>query len=91
MYSKNAEQREAVMKLRRKPVHKSGNRNMYCPHYDKCLDHAVERRWKYWSCSGCPYEVTQQLRQSEIPTVHDTDVYYHVPSQIFRELTYRLG
>jgi hypothetical protein len=79
------------MKAKPKPVRKVGNRNIYCPHYDKCLDHAVDRRWKCWSCSGCPHEVTRQLTQSEIPTVHDPDVYYHVPSQIFRDLTYRLG
>lgn len=71
------------------PIHTSGNKNTYCPYYEKCLNHAVERRWNYWSCSECPHKVTQQ-RLSEIPTVHDTGDYYQVPSQIFRELTYRL-
>ena len=91
MYSENAEWSDAIMELKSNPIHKLGSKNIYCPYYEECLDHAVEGRWKYWSCSECPHKVTQQRRLSEVRTVHDSVVYYQVPSQIFRELMYRLG
>jgi hypothetical protein len=72
------------------PIHRLGNKNIHCPYYEECLDHAVERRWKYWSCSKCSHKATRQ-KLSEVPTAHDPGDYYHVPSRIFRDLTYLLG
>ena len=73
------------MEPRTNPIHKLGIKNIHCPYYKECLDHAVERRWKCWSCSECPHKVTQQPL-SEIQIVHDPAAYHHVPSQIFRDL-----
>ena len=31
----------------------SGHRNLYCIHYDACLDVAVKLDWDSWSCEKC--------------------------------------
>ncbi len=28
-------------------------RNLYCEHYEACLDVAVEKGWGSWSCTSC--------------------------------------
>lgn len=30
------------------------HRNLFCAHYDDCLDEAVKRGWNSFSCSRCP-------------------------------------
>jgi hypothetical protein len=30
------------------------HRNLYCAHYDRCLDQAVKQGWEGWSCLNCP-------------------------------------
>ncbi|MGM0384177.1 MAG: hypothetical protein ACQEQO_11885 [Thermodesulfobacteriota bacterium] len=37
------------------PTPKKGERNIYCPFYSDCLDHAIKHFWRYWSCPQCPY------------------------------------
>jgi hypothetical protein len=32
----------------------AGHRNLYCVHYDACLDVAVKLDWDSWSCEKCP-------------------------------------
>lgn len=32
----------------------AGHRNLYCLHYDGCLDVAVRLDWDSWSCEKCP-------------------------------------
>jgi hypothetical protein len=32
----------------------AGLRNLYCVHYDSCLDVAVKLDWDSWSCGKCP-------------------------------------
>jgi len=32
----------------------SGHRNLYCFHYDGCLDVAVKADWDSWTCAKCP-------------------------------------
>jgi hypothetical protein len=29
-------------------------RSLWCPAYDRCLDAALRRRWRSWSCESCP-------------------------------------
>ena len=38
------------------PVHKLGEKNIYCPHYRTCLDHAVKNSWDSWICDNCDYK-----------------------------------
>jgi hypothetical protein len=30
-----------------------GQRNLFCVHYDGCLDEAVRRGWSSWCCTAC--------------------------------------
>lgn len=30
------------------------HRNLYCVHYDDCLDEAVAKGWNSWTCARCP-------------------------------------
>ncbi len=35
------------------------HRNLFCSHYDGCLDEAVKRGWNSWTCTRCPlYKLT---------------------------------
>ena len=78
------------MKPKPNPVHKAGTRNVYCPDYETCLDHAVELGWQYWSCSDCTYKLTQRST-SPVQTVNDPDQPYELPVRIHREVRYRFG
>ena len=60
------------------PIHKSGTRNVFCPYYDECLDHAIKHRWKYWKCSECPHKLTQ-LSLGHVRTIHDWSPFYEYP------------
>lgn len=31
------------------------NRNLFCPHYDDCLDVALLERWTSWTCAECAF------------------------------------
>ena len=37
------------------PIPARGERNIYCPYYNNCLDYAVQDWWDSWNCSQCAY------------------------------------
>jgi hypothetical protein len=41
------------MKPQANPINQYGERNVFCPHYNRCLDHAVKYAWPTWECGGC--------------------------------------
>jgi hypothetical protein len=43
-----------LLQLIRSEVTVSAHRNLYCVHYDSCLDVAVKRDWDSWTCGACP-------------------------------------
>jgi len=43
-----------------KPIHKNGEKNVFCPYYKNCLNHAATLRWENWDCSKCPHKQTIQ-------------------------------
>jgi hypothetical protein len=30
-----------------------GQRNLFCTHYDSCLDEAIRQGWNSWCCTRC--------------------------------------
>lgn len=38
------------------------HRDVWCRHYDDCLDQACQRNWTSWSCQGCPLKGQAQVR-----------------------------
>ena len=59
------------------PIPESGERNIYCPIYNDCLDYAVSSSWLAWNCSQCQYKL---IKQSIAEYVLDrTDSFYDLP------------
>jgi hypothetical protein len=52
------------MEPRPNPICKRGKRNIYCPLYSNCLDHAVNQFWQHWSCSQCSYRETKAFDET---------------------------
>jgi len=36
-----------------RPEDVAGHRALYCSSYDECLEVALSRRWRSWSCQAC--------------------------------------
>src|SRR5690606_23036787 len=50
--------RNAVLPIEAVDAH----RDIWCRHYDGCLDVAVQRGWISWSCSACPIRGKAQVK-----------------------------
>jgi hypothetical protein len=83
----NSIQREVAMNLNSNPLHKRGQRNIFCPYYEACLDHAVERRWKYWNCTECPHKLMKQPL-IDMPAIRDANPCYRLPARIYQQVLY---
>jgi hypothetical protein len=44
------------MEMKGHPQQRRGERNIFCPLYNDCLNYAVQSGWIGWSCSRCPYK-----------------------------------
>ena len=73
------------MKATLSPICKKGERNLYCPHYDDCLDHAVDLKWKTWSCSECSFKLIQEATHA-VRTVNDSNILYELPPNLNTEM-----
>jgi hypothetical protein len=38
-----------------KPEEVGRRRSLFCPAYDRCLDAALGRRWRSWTCEECRF------------------------------------
>jgi hypothetical protein len=38
-----------------KPEEVGQRRSLWCPAYDRCLEAALGRRWRSWSCEACRF------------------------------------
>ena len=45
-----------------KPLKRRGERNVFCPLYNHCLDHAIKESWEYWTCRDCRHKLDQGAR-----------------------------
>ncbi len=78
------------MKETPSPVRKKGERNIYCPKYGDCLDHAVAHRWRYWDCSECSFKLIQEATQA-VMTVNESNILYELPTAFCRDIWQRWG
>lgn len=67
------------MNSKAKPLPKTGERNIHCPYYDRCLDHAVDHRWDTWSCAKCQHKVAYQSISGWDYEITETVSYYELP------------
>jgi len=74
------------MKPLANPVNRPGDRNVDCPHYRSCLDHAVKFSWNYWDCSDCVFRVLSQALPMVDCSPRSADLYYSLPSEIYSKI-----
>jgi hypothetical protein len=74
------------MKKYRKPVQSKGYRNVFCPYYRNCLDHASKKYWEYWSCFHCRHKHLQESIADESVSPASTDTYYSISPSIGEKL-----
>jgi len=62
------------------PIHESGERNIFCPFYNDCLDYAVNGSWQAWNCSQCPHKSIKQSIAEYV--LYNTDLFYDLPLNV---------
>jgi hypothetical protein len=64
------------------PIHKKGDRNVFCPYYGNCLDYAIEKSWEYWDCCDCGYQFNEEGSPELQLTASGTIAYYEVKLEL---------
>ncbi len=68
------------------PMHKKGDRNIFCPHYCKCLDHAIHKSWEFWACAECQHKRDTQSFE-DFSFTHSEQILYHsLPQEIYAKV-----
>lgn len=74
------------MHLAGNPIQRRGERNIHCPHYNDCLDHAAKSFWQHFSCSECPNRSVRRSITNSFDDVNYPVTSYEIPPNIFREI-----
>ncbi len=67
------------------PVHKKGDRNVFCPHYNHCLDYVIGKAWDYWGCGHCRQKSNQGARPEFRFTRSDTFDCFDLPTEVYKK------
>ena len=67
------------------PKHYQGYRNVFCPYYGDCLDHAVKNWWEHRTCLDCQHR-DKECRASADLSQDDETPYYQISSAIEKAL-----
>ena len=68
------------------PIRKNGNRNIFCPLYGDCLDHAAKLHWESWACFDCHHKQMKAAGVEGPFLSGDTTPYYTISSEIYRRV-----
>jgi len=68
------------------PVHIKGYRNICCPYYGTCLDHAAKNHWKYWACLECRHSRKQSFGIDILPASENSYPYYSLSPSIYEKV-----
>ena len=68
------------------PIRKNGDRNVFCPHYGDCLDHAAKLHWEAWACLDCRHQMMQSAGMEGPFLSGDTSLYYTISTEVFRKV-----
>ena len=71
---------------RGKPVRRTGDRNIFCPHYGECLDYVVANGWRDWDCSDCEYRTTEESILDMPMRTSEAFPYYELPLEIYLKI-----
>ncbi len=61
-----------------------GERNLFCPHYRNCLDHASKNYWEYWSCQDCVHRLETESVTETLVLPQHPDIYYSMSQTSFQ-------
>lgn len=64
------------------PIPRTGERNIYCPTYNDCLDLAAKRYWETWDCSQCPNRAAHQAILDNDRMIDPTFTNYELPAEL---------
>lgn len=68
------------------PIPGTGERNIYCPFYNHCLDYAVDQSWLCWNCSQCLHRLIRQSVSGRDYEISEAVNYYELPPNVAREI-----
>ena len=72
--------------MNQNPIHNQGYRNVFCPYYKDCLDHAAKCYWECWSCLECRH-MREQNAVTDILLSKDGDYpYYTVSPSLYQKV-----
>ncbi len=63
------------------PLRTQGDRNVFCPFYNECLDYAVKQSWEDWSCHECSHQFNEEGKPELQLTVAYSIPYYELISR----------
>jgi hypothetical protein len=70
------------MEIFKRPIKEYGKRNVFCPHYGACLDHAVSQAWEVWRCGECEYVSVREPREEIFYGNEGTVAYYSLSHEV---------
>ena len=73
------------MEKDKNPVHNKGYRNVFCPYYRNCLDHASKHYWECWTCLDCRHKQEQKSPGDVMLSPKGADPYYSVSPSLGRK------
>ena len=80
------------MEQSKNPVHTKGYRNVFCPYYRNCLDHAIQNHWEYWACLDCQHKRKEKLVTDTLLLPVNDDPYYSLPQSLYKkDGTYKIN
>lgn len=74
------------MDQKQNPVYTKGARNVFCPYYGSCLDHAVKKHWEYWACFDCQHKKKQVLITELFIAKSCADPYYSLSPALYEKV-----
>lgn len=73
------------MDQNQKPTHIKGFRNVLCPYYRSCLDHAAKNYWEYWACLDCRHKNIEILITDILVSTSSCDLDYPLSPAFYKK------
>lgn len=71
------------MEHNQSPVSIEGYRNVFCPYYSDCLNHAAKNYWEYWACMDCQHKKKQSFPQDVMLSPDNAYPYYSLSPSLY--------
>jgi len=66
------------------PVQRPGERNLRCPYYNDCLDHAAKSFWEYFTCSECAHRSQKHSMSNGLDPGNHGGTSFEIPPSILK-------